>query len=108
MSETPEVVSRGEIFSASPYLTIMLLLYLHKRVGFTELQKLLQLTPGNLDHHLRKLTQAGYIKTTKTLSWRPLTLVEPTREGMEAFRDFAVKLRKMLEAVEADGARPLS
>jgi DNA-binding transcriptional ArsR family regulator len=53
-----------------PYLTIMLLLYLHKKVGFTELQKLLQLTPGNLDHHLRKLTQAGYIKTTKTLSWR--------------------------------------
>jgi len=34
-----------------------------------------------------------------------LTLVEPTKEGAEAFRNYAIKLRKMLEAVEAKGER---
>lgn len=100
MTEPHEILKKGEIFSALPRLTIMLLLFLHRKVGFTEIQKLLQLTPGNLDHHLRKLKQAGYIKTRKAFSWRPLTIIEITNEGALAFREYAINLKKLLEEVK--------
>jgi DNA-binding MarR family transcriptional regulator len=100
VTEPQEILEEGEIFSAPHRLTIMLLLYLHRKAGFTELQKLLQLTPGNLDHHIRKLKQAGYVKTRKALAWRPLTVIEITKDGAKAFQDYAVKLRKLLETVK--------
>ena len=100
MDEAREILEKAELFSALPRLTIMLLIYLHKKVGFTELQKLLQLTPGNLDHHVRRLKKAGYVKTRQIFSWRPLTVIEITNEGANAFREYAIKLRKLLETVE--------
>lgn len=100
MTEPLEFLEKGELFSAPTRLTIMLLLFLHRKLGFTEAQKLLQLTPGNLDHHIRKLKQAGFVITRKAFSWRPLTVIEITNEGVQAFRDYAVKLRKLLEAVK--------
>jgi len=100
VAEPLEILEKEEIFSAPPRLTIMLMLYLHRKAGFTEIQKLLQLTPGNLDHHIRKLKQSGYVKTRKAFSWRPLTVIEITNEGANAFRDYAIKLRKLLEAVK--------
>lgn len=100
MDEARDILKEGELFQALPRLTIMLLLYLHKKAGLTELRKLLQLTPGNLDHHVRKLQQAGYVKTCHVFSWRPLVVVEITQEGAEAFRDYASKLRKLLETIK--------
>ena len=35
-------------------------------LSFTRLQDMLELTPGNLITHLRKLEDAGYLTTTKT------------------------------------------
>ncbi|MBN2334794.1 transcriptional regulator [Candidatus Bathyarchaeota archaeon] len=78
----------------------MFLLYLHRRVGFTELQRLLGVTPGNLDHHLRKLVEAGYVKTSHVLDWRPLKVVEITSVGAEAFRDYAAGMRELLEQIK--------
>ena len=97
--ESFEIFDKGGIFSAQQRFTIMLLLYLHKRAGFTELQKLLQLTPGNLDHHVRKLEEVGYVKTRHVLDWRPLKVIEISKTGAQAFRDYAVNLRTLLEQV---------
>jgi DNA-binding MarR family transcriptional regulator len=97
--EAPEILDKDGIFSAQQRFTIMLLLYLHKRAGFTELQKLIQLTPGNLDHHVRKLEEVGYVKTRHVLDWRPLKVIEISKAGAQAFRDYAVNLRKLLEQV---------
>ena len=93
--EAPEIHDKGGIFSAQQRFTIMLLLYLHKRAGFTEVQKLLQLTPGNLDHHVRKLEEVGYVRTRHVLDWRPLKVIEISKAGSQAFRDYAVNLRKL-------------
>lgn len=98
-AELPDVLDKGGIFSAQQRFTIMLLLYLHKRAGFTELQKLLGLTPGNLDHHVRKLEEVGYVKTRHVLDWRPLKVIEISRTGASAFKEYAVNLRKLLEQV---------
>ena len=97
--EPREIFDKGGIFSAQQRFTIMLLLYLHKRAGFTELQKLLQLTPGNLDHHVRKLEEVGYVNACYVLDWRPLKVIEISKEGAQAFREYAINLRKLLEQV---------
>jgi DNA-binding MarR family transcriptional regulator len=91
----------SEIISHPTRFTICFLLYLHRRIGFTELQHLLGLTPGNLDSHLKKLREAGYIEMRKVLTLRgPRTAVQITPTGSQAFREYAVKLRKMLEKVK--------
>ena len=98
-TESLEIFDKGGIFSAQQRFTIMLLLYLHKKAGFTELQKLLQLTPGNLDHHVRKLEEVGYVKTRHVLDWRPLKVIEITKLGAHEFKEYAVTLRTILEQV---------
>ena len=89
-----------EIFTTSIRLTIMLLLHSHKKVLFSELQKLLQLTPGNLDHHIKTLENANYVKTYKKLSFkRPLTVIEITVDGKEAFGEYIDKIRHVLSEI---------
>ena len=100
LSDPLEVLERGEIFSAQHRFTIMFLLYLHEKAGFTELQRLLGVTPGNLDHHLRKLAEVGYVKTRHVLDWRPLKVVESTSLGAKEFRDYAVGMRELLNLIE--------
>jgi DNA-binding MarR family transcriptional regulator len=95
-----EILEKSGIFSAQQRFTIMLLLYLHKKAGFTEVQKLLQLTPGNLDHHVRRLEEVGYVKTRHVLVWRPLKVIEITRAGATAFREYAINLRQLLEQIK--------
>jgi len=78
----------------------MFLLNLHRRAGFTELQRLLGLSPGNLDHHLRRLSEAGYVKTRYVLDLRPLKVVEITSLGAEVFREYAAGMRELLKLIE--------
>jgi DNA-binding MarR family transcriptional regulator len=78
----------------------MFLIFLNKAVGFTELQRLLKLTPGNLDHHVKTLENAGYVKIRKKISWRPLNVVEITQKGVEAFRNYTSNLKLMLEEIK--------
>jgi len=65
---------------------------------FTELQRILGLTPGNLSSHLRKLKEAGYVKVRKTfiLELRTTTIIEITREGVEKLLEFTKSLRAIL------------
>ena len=95
-----DALEQGEIFSAQHRFTIMFLLYLHRRVGFTELQRLLGVSPGNLDHHLRRLSEVGYVKTSHVLDWRPLKVVEITSLGAEKLREYAATMRELLRQIE--------
>ena len=95
-----KIILKKEIFADHPRFTIMFLIFLNKTVGFTELQRLLKLTPGNLDHHIKKLEKAGYVKIRKKISWRPLNVVEITDQGVEAFRNYTSDLKQMLEKIK--------
>ena len=56
------------------------------RIAFPRLQKLLDMTAGNLSTHLRKLEDAGYVEVTKTHQGRtPATYLALTRRGRRAF-----------------------
>jgi DNA-binding MarR family transcriptional regulator len=94
------IILKKEVFSDQPRFTIMFLMYLNKTVTFIELQRLLKLTPGNLDHHIKKLAEVNYIIVRKRISWRPLNVVEITQKGAEAFRKYVSNLKQMLKDIK--------
>ena len=70
-----------------------------EEVEFGLLQSALELTPGNLGSHLRKLEDAGYIATRKTfVRRRPRTYVRLTPRGRYAFHEHVEALHEMLDA----------
>ena len=70
-------------------------------LSFTRLQDLIGLTPGNLITHLRKLDDAGYVRTSKTGSGvNALTTVALTHEGRAALERYTTVLRQLLDAAD--------
>jgi DNA-binding MarR family transcriptional regulator len=101
MNNTKPILPEDKLFTPSIRLTIMILLLTHKKINFTKLQKLLNLTPGNLDHHLKKLEKAGYVKVYKKLSHlrSPLTLIEVTSTGKLSFESYLKNFRDTLNKI---------
>jgi len=100
LAELRRLKEQSKVFHTQPRFSIMYLLFLKRRVGFTELKDLLGLTPGNLDHHLRKLEAAGLVRNRKMLSWRPLNMIGITEEGAASFREYAIHLRELLKRIQ--------
>jgi DNA-binding MarR family transcriptional regulator len=69
-------------------------------VSFTRLKNLLDLTAGNLITHLRKLEDAGYLRSEKngngTASQTSIAL---TRRGRTALGEYTTNLRALLDGV---------
>ena len=61
---------------------------------------MLEVTPGNLLTHLRKLEVAGYVSTVKTGNgvWSRTT-VELTKQGRDALDAYTVALRTLLNGL---------
>jgi DNA-binding MarR family transcriptional regulator len=75
------------------------------RLSFTRLQKLLQMTGGNLSTHLRRLEDAGYVTVTKTHEGRtPATYLALTRGGRLAFENYTAALRALLGPAANEGS----
>jgi len=62
-------------------------------LSFSRLQHLLDLTPGNLITHLRRLDDAGYVSSDKA---KGATSVHLTHAGRAAFERYSATLRKLL------------
>jgi DNA-binding MarR family transcriptional regulator len=69
-------------------------------LSFPRLQRMLDLTPGNLITHLRKLESAGYLVTEKS-DEEPSsgTSVTFTPSGRRALDDYTATLRGILDGV---------
>lgn len=66
-------------------------------IVFPRLQKLLDMTAGNLSTHLRKLEEAGYVSVTKAHEGRrPVTYVALTPGGRRAFEIYTESLTALL------------
>lgn len=71
------------------------------RIPFPQLQKMLDMTAGNLSTHLRKLEEAQYVEITKTHQRRtPVTYVALTQRGRRAFEDYTTALHALLSTVD--------
>ena len=84
-----------------PYrILILKILATHGEAEFRELRHDLQLTYGNLAAHLRVLEDLRYVKGKKEIVDRKLrTSYTITKEGLRAFRDFAVSMREVTSSV---------
>jgi len=66
-------------------------------LSFTRLQEMLELTPGNLLTHLRKLEDAGYLESETTGNGRASkTSVALTVSGRSALEAYTRSLRELL------------
>ena len=66
-------------------------------LAFTRLQQMLNLTPGNLITHLRKLEDAGYLSSETTGNGRASrTSVALTDHGRKAMITYTDNLRNLL------------
>ena len=66
-------------------------------LSFTRLQDILDLTPGNLITHLRKLQDADYLTSETTGNGRAsLTTITLTRQGRTALDAYTETLRELL------------
>jgi DNA-binding transcriptional ArsR family regulator len=69
-------------------------------LSFTRLQEILELTPGNLITHLRKLEDAGYLESDTTGNGRASkTSITLTRPGRVALEAYTRTLRELLDGL---------
>ena len=69
-------------------------------LSFTRLQDMLELTPGNLITHLRKLEDAGYLNSETTGNGRASrTSIALTDQGRAALHSYADTLRHLLDGL---------
>ena len=69
-------------------------------LSFSRLQRLLDLTPGNLITHLRKLEDAGYLSSETTGNGRASrTSIALTGDGREALDAYTSALRELLDGL---------
>ncbi len=68
-------------------------------LSFTRLQDVIELTPGNLITHLRKLADAGYVTTERNGSGvSARTSVALTHSGRAALDTYTTVLRDLLDS----------
>ncbi|TDE98928.1 ArsR family transcriptional regulator [Occultella glacieicola] len=71
------------------------------RLAFPKLQKLLEMTAGNLSTHLRKLEEADYVLIDKRFEGRsPATYLELTKKGRRAFESYTETLEALLRGAQ--------
>lgn len=78
--------------------------------SFAELKRVLGVTDGNLDAHLNKLIEAGYIDSRREAqaAGRPATVFSLTDSGRQAFAAYVAALSTLLSAAPADAAPEIS
>ena len=93
-------LSRNNTLGNPVRLGVMLYLLPRGRVLFKDLLEVLEVTPGNLDSHLRALEKAGYVKIYKVIADRPRTAVEITGKGAEETGKYLRALKEALQGAE--------
>jgi DNA-binding HxlR family transcriptional regulator len=72
--------------------------------SFSELKVVLQITDGNLDAHLRKISAAGYLHSEMVFEGRARTDYSLSASGDQAFSAYLHDLNLLIEAA-ASGNR---
>lgn len=77
-------------------LAVLSLLYVVKSADFTFLMNQTGLSWGNLSTHMARLEEAGYIEVEKSFKGRrPNTSLKLTPKGRQAFRKYALEMKKV-------------
>ncbi len=87
----------NSLLKAPQRFNIMFLLYNYKRLGFLALKRILHITSGNLDHHMKKLIESEWIIDRIHFSPRPLKIYLITKKGTRAFKKEVKKMKGILD-----------
>jgi DNA-binding MarR family transcriptional regulator len=78
-------------------LMVMTYLYVVEKIDYVYLQRVTELSWGNLSKHLTKLEEAGYLETEKTFQGKkPHTSIHLTEKGRRAYRDYKDSIQQVL------------
>jgi len=92
-------LTKNHVLGNPVRLGIMLYLLPRGKALFKELLQVLEVTPGNLDSHLRTLEKAGYVKLYKVFADRPRTAVRITEKGAEETGRYLKALKEVLNGL---------
>lgn len=80
-------------------LRLMTLLHRNREASFAWCQATLELTPGNLDSHAKRLADGGYVEYGRVLTAAGFeSRIRITRRGDQAFVSYRSALRALLES----------
>ncbi|WP_048148594.1 transcriptional regulator [Palaeococcus ferrophilus] len=96
--ESIRALAKNHVLGNPTRLAIMLYLLPRERTLFRDLLSVLEVTPGNLDSHLKALERAGYVKVYKVIADRPRTAVKITEKGAEETAEYMRALKDALSA----------
>lgn len=79
-------------------LAIMSVLIGCEKTDFTFLRDRVNATDGNMNTHLKKLENAGYINVEKTfVNRKPITYYQITEKGINAYEKYVEILEKFID-----------
>lgn len=88
----------NKIFSSLPRFTIMMILHSNKKAKITDLAKTLNLTSGNLEHHIKMLEEHKMIERKMQLfHTRVYTGVQITKIGNDFFTSYIKLLKDIID-----------
>ncbi|AGB04462.1 transcriptional regulator [Aciduliprofundum sp. MAR08-339] len=90
-------VARKSVVGNPIRLSILIYLLPRRRALFKELLNAIEITPGNLDSHLKTLEKNGLVRIGKVLLDRPRTAVWITDRGVKETREYIKLLREHME-----------
>lgn len=86
------------IFFEKTRLSIITLIYREDTVSFNRFKIILKATDGALYTHLKKLINAGYIESKKTIENNsPKSIYNLTKEGKKIYKEYLKFLESMLK-----------
>jgi len=90
-----------KIFNSVVRVKILALLYGLDYCEFGYLKEKLNLTDGNLEHHLKKLEKVGFIEIKKSVvKGRIRTIIKITIKGREAFKNYLYEILQLSKNIE--------
>lgn len=85
------------VMKSTARLTILITLAINRRLTFTDLQKITSMGKGSLSNHIEKLQAGKLVRTRTVLSpSRPRMIVEITKEGLDAYNNYIMILKKLM------------
>lgn len=101
--EGQESLIRGiDTFVHEPVrLGVLLLLQIHTQLPFSQIQHILNVTSGNLNSHLTRLEEKGYVELMKGfVDLRPRTIIKITSEGTNAILSYIKHFKSVIKQIE--------
>lgn len=95
MAELKELI-RNRVLGNPIRLGIMIYILPRNKALFKELLQVLDITPGNLDSHLKTLSKAGYVEIGRVFADRPRTIIKITDKGAKEAGEYLRKLKNLL------------